>query len=96
MRSLRTELWKWMLGLLTTVEIVAAGIFYWNAKGEAQGFFDQQLRLIALNVDTRTRDRAPLPNDAPPTTQRTTLWCRSGTRQSTAADDGAWTCDPEG
>jgi len=55
-----------MLGLLTSVGILAAGIFYWNAQDEAQRFFDQQLRLIALNVDTRGRNHASLRNDAPP------------------------------
>jgi signal transduction histidine kinase len=55
-----------MLGLLTSVGLVAAGIFYFNASDEAQGFFDQQLRLIALNVDANGKDRASPPNDAPP------------------------------
>jgi two-component system OmpR family sensor kinase len=59
-------LWMWMLGLLTSVGLVAAGIFYWNTREEAQGFFDQQLRLIALNVDARGRDRVSRANDAPP------------------------------
>jgi two-component system OmpR family sensor kinase len=64
MRSLRTQLWMWMLCLLTSVGLVASGIFYWEVRDEAQGFFDQQLRLIALNVDATGKNRASSANDA--------------------------------
>jgi two-component system OmpR family sensor kinase len=66
MTSLRTELWIGMLSLLTSVGLVAAGFSYWNAGEEARGFFDQQLRLIALNVDVHGRDFTANIGDAPP------------------------------
>lgn len=68
--SLRTELWRWMMGLLASVGIITAGISYWHARDEAHRLFDQQLRLIALNADASGRgeaargDSAAVPGDS--------------------------------
>ena len=50
MTSLRTQLWVWLLALLTGVGIIVAVSSYWIAKDENNGFFDHQLRQIALNI----------------------------------------------
>lgn len=50
MRSLRTQLWVWLLALLTGIGIAMAGSSYWIARDETNGFFDHQLRQLALNV----------------------------------------------
>ena len=50
MTSLRTQLWVWLLALLTVVGLAVAASSFWIVQDEANGFFDHQLRQIALNV----------------------------------------------
>ena len=50
MTSLRTQLWFWLLGLMTLAGLLAATFAYWSAQDEAKGFFDNQLRLMAIYV----------------------------------------------
>ena len=46
--SLRTQLWAWLIGLMTVVGLLAALFAYQSAQDEAKGFFDNQLRLMAV------------------------------------------------
>ena len=66
MTSLRTELWRWMIGLLASVGLATAAISYWDAGNEARRFFDQQLRLIALNADITGKAQIAAPRDNAP------------------------------
>jgi len=66
MTSLRTELWRWMIGLLASVGLVTAAISYWDMGNEARRFFDQQLRLIALNADITAKAKIAAPRDNAP------------------------------
>ena len=50
MTSLRTQLWGWLLALLTGVGLIVALSTYWIVGTETNGFFDLQLRQIALDV----------------------------------------------
>ena len=50
MMSLRTQLWVWLLALLTGVGLLVAAWSYWIVKDDTNGFFDVQLRQIAINL----------------------------------------------
>lgn len=50
MTSLRTQLWVWLLALLTGIGLIVGASSYWIARDETNRFFDQQLRQIALNI----------------------------------------------
>ncbi len=67
MTSLRTQLWFWLLGLMTLAGLLAATFAYWSAQDEAKGFFDNQLRLMAIYVgDPVGAAAAPVADNADP------------------------------
>ena len=59
MTSLRTQLWFWLLALMTLAGLLAASFAYWSAQDEAKGFFDNQLRLMAIYVGDPVGAAAP-------------------------------------
>jgi len=66
--SLRTQLWLWLLGLLTVVGLITAGASYWYTRAEMESFLDHQLRQVAINIDHVGRLSAqpgdnPVPHD---------------------------------
>ena len=66
MTSLRTQLWVWLLALLTGVGLFVGATSYWIVRDESDGFFDQELRQIALNVGQGAPSIAPLAADTTP------------------------------
>ena len=41
MNSLRTQLWGWLLALLTGIGLLVAVWTYWVVRDETNGFFDK-------------------------------------------------------
>ena len=67
MTSLRTQLWLWLLGLMIVAGLLAASFAYWSAQDEAKGFFDNQLRLMAIYMgDPVVAPSPPSADDADP------------------------------
>ena len=51
MKSLKTQLIVWIVGLLTVVGVLASSISFYFARDEANSFLDHQLQEIAWSVD---------------------------------------------
>ncbi len=83
MTSLRTQLWGSLLALLTGVGLVMAVSTYWIVRDETNGFFDLQLRQIALDVgDGSAALIAPAADAAPHDPEddfEVQIWSSSGT-----------------
>ena len=59
MKSLRREIGVWLFGVSTMIGLGAATISFISARDEARRFFDQQLRIMAHNVDV-TQSNVPV------------------------------------
>ena len=49
-KSLKSQLWLSLLGLLTVVGLTTALFSYWYTRAEMEGFLDQQLRQFGANA----------------------------------------------
>ena len=65
-KSLKSQLWLSLLGLLTVVGLTTALFSYWYTRAEMEGFLDQQLRQFAVNLDHAGRTPVVTINDAAP------------------------------
>ena len=65
-KSLKSQLWLSLLGLLTVVGLTTALFSYWYTRAEMEGFLDQQLRQFAVNLDHAEQTPVATGSDAAP------------------------------
>jgi two-component system, OmpR family, sensor kinase len=90
-KSLKAQLWLWLLGLLTVVGLAAAAISYVYTRAEMEAFLDHQLRQVAVNILHADPTLSPSNDTAPPHDVEDDLyvqvWDRNGVRLRTTTPD---------
>lgn len=60
MKSLRTQLWIWLFGLLASIGLILASSYYLTVQDEVNEFFDVKLRQIAMIIGDIRHDQFKL------------------------------------
>ena len=90
-KSLKSQLWLWLLGLLTVVGGAAALISYSYTRVEMNAFLDHQLRQVAVNIEHAGPTTLPAADAVPPHDTEDDLfvqvWDRTGVRLRASVPD---------
>ena len=85
MISFRQQLWRWLLALLTAVELLAGASAFWTTLHESEEFLDRQIFEIAANIAANTGTTDNLPT-AGPIVPQTPVGHRDHAREESSDD----------